>query len=56
MAVHKEFFEAGSDMIETNTFTSTSISLADYALVVALIGCWQRQLAIPRNNGVDFRS
>jgi 5-methyltetrahydrofolate--homocysteine methyltransferase len=30
--VHRGFLEAGSDMIETNTFTSTSISLADYAL------------------------
>ena len=30
--VHRRFLEAGADMIETNTFSSTSISLADYAL------------------------
>ena len=30
--VHQQFLSAGADMIETNTFTSTSISLADYRL------------------------
>ncbi len=30
--VHQQFLSAGADMIETNTFTSTSISLADYGL------------------------
>ncbi|HKK46084.1 MAG TPA: homocysteine S-methyltransferase family protein, partial [Balneolaceae bacterium] len=28
--IHSEFLEAGSDIIETNTFNSTSISQADY--------------------------
>jgi len=30
--IHDEFFEAGSDMVETNTFNSTSISQADYGM------------------------
>jgi len=30
--VHRGFLDAGSDMIETNTFSSTSISMADYGL------------------------
>lgn len=30
--IHREFLEAGSDIIETNTFSSTSISQADYEL------------------------
>lgn len=30
--IHKQFLEAGSDIIETNTFNSTSISQADYSL------------------------
>ncbi len=30
--IHKKFLEAGSDIIETNTFNSTSISQADYSL------------------------
>jgi len=30
--VHREYLEAGADIIETNTFNSNSISLADYKL------------------------
>jgi 5-methyltetrahydrofolate--homocysteine methyltransferase len=29
-AIHKEYLNAGSDIIETNTFNATAISLADY--------------------------
>ncbi|WP_300601389.1 homocysteine S-methyltransferase family protein [Niabella sp.] len=29
-AIHKKYLEAGSDIIETNTFSSTSIAQADY--------------------------
>ncbi len=31
-AIHREYLEAGADLVETNTFNSTSISLADYKL------------------------
>jgi 5-methyltetrahydrofolate--homocysteine methyltransferase len=31
-AIHREYLEAGADLVETNTFNSTSISLADYGL------------------------
>jgi 5-methyltetrahydrofolate--homocysteine methyltransferase len=30
--IHRQYFEAGSDIVETNTFNSTSISLADYGM------------------------
>lgn len=30
--IHKQYLEAGADIIETNTFNSTSISMADYGL------------------------
>lgn len=30
--IHRKFLEAGSDIIETNSFNSTSISQADYAM------------------------
>ena len=30
--IHRAFLEAGADIIETNTFSSTSISQADYGL------------------------
>ena len=29
-AIHKEYLEAGADIIETNTFNAQKISLADY--------------------------
>jgi 5-methyltetrahydrofolate--homocysteine methyltransferase len=31
-AIHREYLEAGADIIETNTFNSTSISMADYGM------------------------
>jgi 5-methyltetrahydrofolate--homocysteine methyltransferase len=31
-AIHRAYYEAGADMVETNTFTATSIAQADYAL------------------------
>jgi 5-methyltetrahydrofolate--homocysteine methyltransferase len=31
-AIHAQYLEAGADIIETNTFTATSISQADYGL------------------------
>jgi 5-methyltetrahydrofolate--homocysteine methyltransferase len=30
--IHREYLEAGADIIETNTFSSTSVSQADYTL------------------------
>ena len=30
--IHSAYFEAGSDMVETNTFSGTSIAMADYHL------------------------
>jgi 5-methyltetrahydrofolate--homocysteine methyltransferase len=31
-AIHREYLEAGADIVETNTFSSTSIAQADYGL------------------------
>jgi len=31
-AIHREYLEAGADLIETNTFSSTAIAQGDYAL------------------------
>src|ERR1700759_2369117 len=30
--IHREYLEAGADVIETNTFNAQSISLADYGM------------------------
>src|SRR6478736_6314673 len=29
-SIHKEYLKAGADILETNTFSSTSIAMADY--------------------------
>uniref|UniRef100_A0A7P0T956 5-methyltetrahydrofolate-homocysteine methyltransferase n=1 Tax=Homo sapiens TaxID=9606 RepID=A0A7P0T956_HUMAN len=40
--IHKEYLLAGADIIETNTFSSTSIAQADYGLEhLELRGLWQ---------------
>ncbi|MGH7254554.1 MAG: homocysteine S-methyltransferase family protein, partial [Nitrospirales bacterium] len=31
-SIHRQYFEAGADIIETNTFNSNAISMADYRL------------------------
>jgi len=31
-AIHQAYFEAGSDIVETNTFNATSIAMADYKM------------------------
>ena len=31
-SLHREYLEAGADMIETNTFNSTAVSMADYQM------------------------
>ena len=28
--IHRKYLEAGADIIETNTFNATSVSMADY--------------------------
>ena len=30
--IHRQYLEAGADIIETNTFNCTTISLADYGM------------------------
>lgn len=34
--IHRSYLEAGADIIETNTFNATSVSLADYGLEAAV--------------------
>ena len=33
--IHRQYLEAGAEIIETNTFNSTTISLADYRMEAA---------------------
>ncbi|WP_208346801.1 homocysteine S-methyltransferase family protein, partial [Aetokthonos hydrillicola] len=32
IGIHKQYLDAGADIIETNTFSSTSIAMADYEM------------------------
>jgi 5-methyltetrahydrofolate--homocysteine methyltransferase len=32
LAIHKEYLEAGADIIETNTFSGTTVAMADYEM------------------------
>jgi 5-methyltetrahydrofolate--homocysteine methyltransferase len=51
-AIHKQYLEAGADIIETNTFSSTTIAMADYEmqslayeLNVAAANCAKKAIA-----------
>ncbi|MHA6288859.1 homocysteine S-methyltransferase family protein [Maricaulis sp. CAU 1757] len=46
-AIHRRYFEAGADIIETNTFSATSIAQADYGMqdLAAEIACEGARLA-----------
>ena len=45
--IHKQYFEAGADFVETNTFNSNSISMADYDMqnIVSEMNFQSAQLA-----------
>ena len=42
--VHRKYFAAGADIVETNTFNATTISQADYGLDPASL--WRQRLRL----------
>ncbi len=52
--IHRRFLEAGADIIETNTFNATSISLADYKLEDAVYEINLRAAQIARKVADEF--
>ena len=56
--IHTDFLEAGADIIETNSFNATTLSMADYQMeslsyeinVAAAQLAWQAADAITKNN------
>jgi len=50
--IHREYLEAGADILETNTFNATSVSMADYQLesVVYEINVAAAKLAVAEAN------
>jgi len=53
-AIHEAYLEAGADIIETNTFNSTKISLADYDLQSFVYDINKESAKIARQIADDF--
>ena len=52
--IHIDFLEAGSDIIETNTFNSTSIAMADYQMEDLVYELNKQGTALARSVADDF--
>jgi len=52
--IHKAYLEAGADIIETNTFNSTSISQADYQMESKIYDLNEASAKIARNIADEF--
>ena len=53
-AIHSAYFEAGADIIETNTFNSTAISMADYQMENLVYELNKQGAAIARSVADEF--
>jgi len=52
--IHRKYLEAGADVIETNTFNGTSVSMADYGLEPHVYDINRRAAEIARRAADDF--
>jgi len=52
--IHRKYLEAGADVIETNTFNGTSVSMADYGLEPHVYEINRRAAEIARRAADDF--
>ena len=52
--IHRQYFEAGADIVETNTFNSTSISMAEYRLESAVTAINRAAAQIARRVADEF--
>lgn len=53
-AIHRAYLEAGADILETNTFSSTSIAQADYALESAVYDLNKESARLARQAADEF--
>ncbi len=53
-AIHRAYLEAGADILETNTFSSTSIAQADYALESAVYDLNKESARLAREVADEF--
>jgi 5-methyltetrahydrofolate--homocysteine methyltransferase len=54
--IHRAYLAAGADILETNTFTATSISQADYGLEASAWELNQRAAILARQAAVQFEA
>jgi len=54
--IHRAYFEAGADIVETNTFNSTSLALADYGLESIVFDLNREAAALARRVADEFAS
>jgi 5-methyltetrahydrofolate--homocysteine methyltransferase len=52
--IHRKYFEAGADIIETNTFSGTTIAQADYQLVEAVYDINYLSAKIAKKVALEF--
>ena len=52
--IHRKFLEAGADIIETNTFTSTAVAQADYGLASQAVAINQAAVRIAREAADEY--
>jgi len=53
-AIHRDYLEAGADIIETNTFNATSVSMADYGMEAFVEAINENAAKIARRAADDF--
>lgn len=53
-AIHEEYLEAGADLVETNTFSGTSVAQADYGLESIVYELNKRAAEIAREATIKF--
>jgi 5-methyltetrahydrofolate--homocysteine methyltransferase len=53
-SIHAEYFEAGADIVETNTFSGTSIAQADYKLESAVYDINYQSAKIAKEVAAEF--
>ncbi len=52
--IHRQYFEAGADIVETNTFNSQSVSLAEYGLEAEVYAINRAAAELARTGGRRF--
>ncbi|MBT8177554.1 MAG: 5-methyltetrahydrofolate--homocysteine methyltransferase [Eudoraea sp.] len=55
-AIHRQYLEAGADIIETNTFSATSIAMADYGMEDLVTEMNRESAKIAKRVAMEFSS